>query len=67
MGSSKDLELSGRMQILVALGEGAAVRTRDGARVQLPAGRAVVLPGREGAQYVLEGAGKAEVIRAFHG
>jgi hypothetical protein len=31
--------------------------------VQLPAGRAVVLPGREGTQYVLEGAGKAEVIR----
>ena len=65
VGSAKDLELSGRMQILVALGEGAAARTRDGARVQLPAGRAVVLPGREGAQYVLEGAGKAEVIRAF--
>ena len=51
------------MQILVALRDGAAVRTGNGARVQLPAGRAVVLPGREGTQYVLEGTGKAEVIR----
>ena len=30
-------------------------------------GARCVLPGREGAQYVLEGAGKAEVIRAFDG
>ena len=51
------------MQILVALHEGASVRTGNGARVQLPAGRAVVLPGREDTQYVLEGAEKAEVIR----
>lgn len=62
-GSSKELGLSGRMQILMALGEGGAVRTRDGASVQLPAGRAVVLPGGEGVQYVLEGADRAEVIR----
>src|SRR5215469_15299955 len=62
-GSAKDLEFSGRMQILVALGEGASVRRSDGAGVQLPAGRAVVLPGREGSEYVLEGAEKAEVIR----
>jgi mannose-6-phosphate isomerase len=65
VGSSEDLELSGRMQILVALHEGASVRTARGARAQLPAGRAVVLPGRDGARYVLEGAGKAEVIRVF--
>lgn len=62
-GSSKDLEFQARMQILVALGEGASVRTQDGVRVRLPAGRAVVLPGREGTQYVLEGTAKAEVIR----
>jgi hypothetical protein len=62
-GSSKDLELRGRMQILVALNAGASVRPGDGASVQLPAGRAAVLPGLEGAQYVLEGPGNAEVIR----
>jgi mannose-6-phosphate isomerase len=62
-GGSKNLEFEGRMQILVALNEGASVRTGDGASVQLPAGRAVVVPGRKGAQYLLEGAAKAEVIR----
>jgi mannose-6-phosphate isomerase len=62
-GSSKDLKFQGLMQILVALKEGATVGTGNGARVRLPAGRAVVLPGREGVQYVLEGAEKAEVIR----
>jgi mannose-6-phosphate isomerase len=62
-GSSQDLEFSGRMQILVALDDGTSVRTGDGAGIKLPAGRAVVLPGRDGAEYVLEGAGKAEVIR----
>ena len=64
VGSSRDLELRGRMQILVALSEGASVRADDGEKVQLPAGRAVVLPGRANAEYVLEGAGRAEVIRA---
>ena len=63
VGSSKDLGFHGRMQILVALQEGASVRTDDGARVQLPAGRAVVLPARDSAQYLLEGLEKAEVIR----
>ena len=62
-GSSKDLELRGRMQILVALNEGASVKINGGASVQLPAGRAAVLPGLEEAQYVLEGAGNAAVIR----
>ena len=64
-GSSKALGLSGRMQILVALSEGASVRAGDGERVRLPAGRAVLLPGRENARFLLEGAGKAEVIRVF--
>jgi len=62
-GSSKDLELRGRMQILVALNEGASVRIGNGTSVPLPAGRAAVLPGFQNAKYVLEGAGKAEVIR----
>jgi mannose-6-phosphate isomerase len=62
-GSAKDLGLSRDMQILVALNEGASVRTADGAGVQLPAGRAVVLPRRANSQYVLEGTAKAEVIR----
>lgn len=63
-GGSNDLGLSGKMQILVALHDGASVRTHDGSRVQLPAGHAVVLPGREGVSYILEGGSKAEVIRA---
>lgn len=62
-GSSQDLGLGGCMQILVALSEGAAVRTPNGENVRLPAGHAAVLPGFENGQYVLEGAGKAEVIR----
>src|SRR5215469_3041730 len=56
-GSAKDLELRGRMQILVALNEGASVRIGEGASVALPAGRAAVLPGLQNAKYVLEGAG----------
>ncbi|HEX5284276.1 MAG TPA: type I phosphomannose isomerase catalytic subunit [Bryocella sp.] len=63
-GSSNDLRLSGKMQILVALRDGASVRTSDGSRVQLPAGHAVVLPGREGIRYTLDGSSEAEVIRA---
>ena len=62
-GSSAGLKFGGRMQILVALSEGASVRLGSGASVQLPAGRAVVLPAEEKAQYLLEGTGKAEVIR----
>jgi mannose-6-phosphate isomerase len=62
--SSDDLKLSGRMQILVALHGGASVRTSDGETVLLPAGRAVVLPGRAGVSYTLRGTGEAEVIRA---
>jgi mannose-6-phosphate isomerase len=63
-GSSSDLQLSGKMQILVALHDGASVRTSGGSRVPLPAGHAVVLPGREGVRYTLEGTSVAEVIRA---
>lgn len=63
-GSSNDLKLSGKMQILVALSDGVSVRTSDGETVQLPAGRAVVLPAQEGVNYVLAGSAEAEVIRA---
>jgi mannose-6-phosphate isomerase len=63
VGASQELGFQGCMQILVALDEGASVRTSDGARVRLPAGRAVIIPAREKAQYVLEGTAKAEVIR----
>ncbi len=62
--TSNDLQLTGKMQILVALHEGASVRTSDARRVELPAGHAVVLPGRDGLRYTLEGTGKADVIRA---
>ena len=62
-GSVKDLEMRGRMQILVALGEGALVRANDGSSLELPAGRAAILPGLENMRYVLEGVGDAEVIR----
>ncbi len=62
-GSRNDLELSGKMQILVALHDGASVRTSEGGHVGFPAGHAVVLPGREGLRYMLEGAGATEVIR----
>lgn len=62
--SRNELGLSGQMQILVALHQGASVRTSDGATVPLPAGHAVVLPGRAGESYTLEGAAEAEIIRA---
>jgi hypothetical protein len=39
------------------------VRVGDGKRFVIPAGRAVVLPARNGARYLLEGAGEAEVMR----
>jgi mannose-6-phosphate isomerase len=63
-GASNDLRLSGRMQILVALQDGAFVRTSTGETVPLPAGRAVVLPGQARLSYMLQGTREAEVIRA---
>jgi len=63
-GSSVDLKLSGHMQILVALHDGASVRATGGKIVELPAGHAVVLPAQQGVSYSLIGAGRAEVIRA---
>jgi mannose-6-phosphate isomerase len=56
------LGLRGRMQILVALGQGAALRA-DGRSMALPAGRAVVLTAREKTECVLHGNAGAEVIR----
>ncbi len=64
-GRARQLELSGHMQILVALGEGALLRSSDGQSLTIPAGRAVVLPGRQGVEYALEGVGQPEVIRVF--
>jgi mannose-6-phosphate isomerase len=61
--SLRELGLEGRMQILVALGEGASVRVREDERVALPAGRAVVLPGLSDVEYALEGSGETDVIR----
>lgn len=63
-GSRGELGLSGQMQIVVALEQGASVRASDGERVELPAGHAVVLPARDGVRWMLEGATEAEVIRA---
>lgn len=58
-GGSTPLGLGGKMQMLFALGEGAAVESAAG-RVQLDPWRVVVLPA-EGVEYSLRGAG--EVIR----
>ncbi len=60
---SRELGLRGRMQILVALSEGASVRGVGGKSFAVPSGRAVVLPGRQDVEYVLDGS--AEVIRVF--
>jgi mannose-6-phosphate isomerase len=60
---SRELGLHGRMQILVALSEGASLRGSGGEEFAVPSGRAVVLPGRQDAEYVLDGS--AEVIRVF--
>lgn len=60
---SRELGLPGRMQILVALSEGASLRGSGGEEFAVPSGRAVVLPGRRDAEYVLDG--NAEVIRVF--
>jgi mannose-6-phosphate isomerase len=63
--SAVDLGLRGRMQILVALQEGAVLRSDDAGRFAIPAGHAVVLPADEGSGYALEGAGEAEVVRVL--
>ena len=63
-GSSADLKLGGRMQVLVALHDGASVHGTGGQVVKLPAGHAVVLPVQEDVSYSLRGTGHAEVIRA---
>jgi mannose-6-phosphate isomerase len=62
-GGSRDVGLRGRMQILVALSDGASLRAGAGRSFAIPSGRAVVLPGRDDAEYVLDGSG--EVIRVF--
>jgi mannose-6-phosphate isomerase len=59
---SRDLGLRGRMQILVALSDGASLRA-NGQSFAIPSGHAVVLPGGQDTEYVLDGS--AEVIRVF--
>lgn len=59
----RPLGLAGRMQILVALGEGAEVRLGSGAVRELPVGHAVVLPALAGAAAELLGTRAAEVVR----
>lgn len=61
--ASHELGLSGQMQIVVALSEGASLRGNDWGSFPVSSGRAVVLPGVEDMEYVLEGS--AEVIRVF--
>jgi mannose-6-phosphate isomerase len=62
-GAKKALAEADRVQILVALDEGAAVRLSDGSVFALPAGRAVILPVRVGADHVLEATAQSNVIR----
>jgi mannose-6-phosphate isomerase len=61
--SSADLGMRGRMQILVALQEGARLKSKENRRFAIPAGQAVVLPAKEESSYVLEGTAEAEVVR----
>lgn len=64
-GESAGLGVVGRMQILVALEQGSAVRLRSGKVCELPAGHAVVLPVSSVEGAALEGAGTTEVVRVF--
>lgn len=71
-GDSRPLGLQGRMQILIALKDGARLQlatNKEGMRrsVSLPAGHAVVLAARSDAAHVLEGAADVEVIRIAAG
>jgi mannose-6-phosphate isomerase len=61
-GESKPLGKRGEMQVLVALGMGAAVRAEGGAPVGLKPGHALVLPA-EGAGYEVTGEADVPVIR----
>jgi mannose-6-phosphate isomerase len=62
-GVQRSLGEEARMQILVALDEGASVRLSEGRAFSLPAGRAAILPVRAGAEHVLEATAAARVIR----
>jgi mannose-6-phosphate isomerase len=64
-GSPMSLEMESKMQILVALSEGASLRLRAGVTRELPAGYAVVLPASSAESTLLEGTRVAEVIRVF--
>ena len=55
---------SGKLQILIALGEGCLLLTGQGEPVSLPRGQAVVLPARQ-TTYALSGAPGAEIVRVL--
>lgn len=66
-GEALALGLAERMQILIALNEGSAVRLARGREALLPAGHAVVLPAAPDLCHVLTGNGDVEVIRVSTG
>lgn len=66
-GCSQELGFAGQMQILIALGEGAKIRTREGHSFDVPAGRGVLLPAHVDEGYRLEGDAKTEVMRISTG
>lgn len=63
----RKLGLAGKMQILIALNDDAALCGPDGGRLAVPAGRAIVLPARDHGEFVLEGRANTEVIRISTG
>lgn len=63
-GASQALGEQKRLQILIALGEGCAVSTRDGTPFSLPRGEAIVLP-VSGDVYHLESETDLEVVRVL--
>ncbi|HTV08066.1 MAG TPA: type I phosphomannose isomerase catalytic subunit [Candidatus Aquilonibacter sp.] len=66
-GAGRELGLVGQMQILIALSRGAALHAADRSKFAVPAGHALVLPGRDNGEFVLEGESDVEVIRISTG
>jgi mannose-6-phosphate isomerase len=66
-GVSSPLGFESRMQILIALRDGASVRLGGERSVPLPAGHAMVLTATSDAAHTLEGEGDVEVVRIAAG
>ncbi|HEY5382463.1 MAG TPA: type I phosphomannose isomerase catalytic subunit [Acidobacteriaceae bacterium] len=66
-GVSRPLGLDGRMQILIALKNGAAIRLGSERSVHLPAGHAMVLTAKPNVSHTLEGSENVEIIRIATG